>query len=195
MNILTIDFDWIMSPVIEAYNNFVDEDDWKTRNLCWEEIHRVLPGMNFFPDLSLFDNVIEICEKYQDRLYKINSHEEVIPYCKGADVVVNIDHHHDWYGTQLIREPNCADWARYLWDTKKIKQYIWIANPTSNSFPFFKFDIPKDGVIVINGDPFFTLSKFNFDKIILCKSEYWLSDEALSLWNILIRRFDFINEK
>lgn len=192
MNILTIDFDWIMGPCIEAYNNFISEDDYETRDLCWEDIHKALPEFRFTPDLNLFENVWELCETHKEHLYIINSHEQVIPLCPDQfDTLINIDHHHDWYSEEkFIRVPNCATWAQYLWERKRIKKYIWICNTTSlNSLP------TDPNLIKWDQDPFVLLVKYPIDKCILCKSEYWLSDEGIQLWDILTRNFDFINKK
>ena len=94
MNVLSIDFDIIMAPVIEYYNNMVPKKDW-------EQIQNENPGM-ITPkaDLHHFNFIIQLLEKHLnniDNLYIAFNHKKIIDFLENEESfsIINIDHHHD----------------------------------------------------------------------------------------------------
>ena len=193
MNILTIDFDWIMSDIIECYNDNIETNsDYEE---MWADIKRRMPTLNYNPNMILFKEVEKLCAIFHDRLYKIKSHEEVVKYVPpDCDILINMDHHHDWYkASDRPSDYGCGNWGRYLYDRKMIKQFIWIPNPTSHSLGIFD-DRSKDLRVAL-GDPMETIRRYKFDRCILCQSPEWLPPEVNDFWDMWTSTLDFVNEK
>ena len=94
MDILSIDFDIIMAPVIEYYNNMVP-------GKTWEDIQNENPGM-ITPkaDLYHFNFIIQLLEKHLkdiNNLYIAFNHKKIIDFLENEKSIsiINIDHHHD----------------------------------------------------------------------------------------------------
>ena len=192
MNILTIDFDWIMSDIIECYNDDISTGgDYEE---MWEDIKRRMPTLNYNPNMELFGKVEELCKMFHDRLYKITNHQQVVPYVgDGCDVLINMDHHHDYYKASIRPAYDCSNWARYLHTKKMMRQFIWIGNPTSHGL--HSLDEDRSLVVAPSFEPMDTIRRYKIDKCILCQSPEWLSPEVNQFWDIWTSTLDFIEEK
>ena len=130
MNIVSIDFDIIMAPSIEFYNNMV-----RTRSLFNDPLLQVCNA-----DLEHYRRLTDwlIKNKKNDNVVIIKSHERIVNHISGPeDVIINIDHHHDLgydFHTNeedKITKINCGNWAEYLLSNNLIKKYVWINNENS----------------------------------------------------------------
>ena len=128
--ILSIDFDIIMSPCIQLYNNY-STDDWEA--LCSHfEILKFAK-----PDYIHFKRLLQLLLKLSKNMKKENihfiaSHEMIATYIdKNIDdtiSLINIDHHHDIAYTDKdienkIEDLNCGNWVKYLSEEGKLE---WI---------------------------------------------------------------------
>lgn len=130
MNIVSIDFDIIMAPSIEFYNNNV-----RDRTLFDNPLLKVCNA-----DLEHYRRLTDwlIKNKKENNVIIIKSHERIVNYIDNPDdIVINIDHHHD-LGYKFLENTcldeskiDCGNWAEYLLSNKLIKKYIWINNENS----------------------------------------------------------------
>lgn len=185
MDVLSIDFDIIMAPVIEYYNNMVPRKDW-------EQIQNENPGM-ITPkaDLHHFNFIIQLLEKHlnnTDNLYIAFNHKKIIDFLENEESfsIINIDHHHDLGYEPLdeiveetLKKPNCGNWAKYLFDVNKLNKYIWIKN--INSIENYKDSIQQNPEKyqfatkdLQDSDTKEMLLNIKFDKIFLCLSPEWV---------------------
>ncbi len=190
MNILTIDFDWIMGDIIETYNGEISSDS--DYNTMWDSILLHSPGVNYWPNFKLYQDLKDICRIYRDKLYKITNHHDIVPYIKEPiDTLINIDHHHDYYKASGAHY-NCGNWVRWLHNKGKFKTYIWVPNDTS------VLDLADENnlsLLTVPPYPMETLFRYKIDQVFLCQSPEWLSPQANELWNLWTSTLDFINEK
>lgn len=177
MNIVSIDFDIIMAPSIEFYNNLVSlkpsifEDP--LMQVCradYIHYHRLTKWLN---------QKIKFLNK-EDIIF-IQSHEMINNYIQGEDITLyNIDHHHDLGYKEDNTIINCGNWALHLLKDKKIDKYIWINNQNSNKNLLedikFETQLLKE----------FNLNSLKPDKIIICLSPEWIPSQFHSLYYLWI---------
>lgn len=124
MNIVTIDFDIIMEPSIELYNELINENDpiSKKINLCSTNIY--LPA-----NLIIYEkltNFILKCIRNKVPIQFIQKHDEV--YTKSQNdiqtneliTLYNIDHHHDitYHDDDFNHDNfslNLGNWVLAMW--------------------------------------------------------------------------------
>lgn len=120
MNVLSIDFDIIMAPSINLYNNMVPE-------LNWDELLRNLPNLTTTPaDLNIYSDILRYLLCTIDKTSSIfisYSHFFIKDYLQNdTDLnIVNIDHHHDIFydikdKDKKLEDCSCADWVKYFHD-------------------------------------------------------------------------------
>lgn len=190
MNILTIDFDWTMADIIEAYNGEISGNE--NYNAMWDPIIRHMPGINWWPNYKLYLELKNICSIYKNKLYKITNHHDIVPYIENPiNTLINIDHHHDYYKETGLSY-NCGNWVRWLYKQNKFKQYIWIPNETSQLNLYEEKDT---NLLTVAPYPMETLYHYQIDQVFLCQSPEWLSPQANELWDLWTSTLDFINEK
>ena len=135
------DFDIIMSPCIQLYNNY-STDDWEA--LCSHfEILKFAK-----PDYIHFKRLLRLLLKLSKSMKKENihfivSHEMIATYVdENIDdtiSLINIDHHHDIaYVDKDIENKieylNCGNWVKYLSEKGKLENYVWIKNEDSTDY-------------------------------------------------------------
>lgn len=177
MDILSIDFDIIMAPVIEYYNHMVP-------SRRWEDIQEENPFM-ITPkaDLLHFNYLLCFLNKAinnDTKFYIAYNHKMILNFLKEDEklTVVNIDHHHDlgYHPDGILDEPSCANWARILFEQNKMEKYVWAKNVNSQ--------LPLDPTEKALASYNYTIIDFNelkdkiydvkFDKIFLCLSPEWV---------------------
>ena len=190
MNILTIDFDWIMGDIIETYNGEIStEEDYQS---MWGNILLNSPGVNYCPNYELYKDIKNICNLFKGKLYKIINHHDIVKYIEEPiDTLINIDHHHDYYKSSGVTY-NCGNWVRWLYSHNKLKNYIWIPNHSSQLNLIDENDLH---LLTVPPYPMETLFRYKIDKVFLCQSPEWLSPQANELWNLWTSTLDFNNEK
>lgn len=187
--ILTIDFDIIMGPSIELYNNIVKEQFWETNNQGNNSL------LNFVQaDLNLYRKITDFILKAKTEqnipIYFITNHHEIIQYIPKEEelVLINIDHHHDCGYEKDKSHITCGNWVYYLKTYYKLLKYIWIHNPNSiiNS---------KEISNMINLDIDINYINFNnylnVDYIVISFSPEWIPINYRPLFKIWSDLIDF----
>ena len=191
MNILTIDFDWIMSDIIETYNGEISSNE--DYDKMWNGILLHSPGVNYWPNFKLYQEIKDICDIYKGKLYKITNHHDIVRYIENlnepVETLLNIDHHHDYYKDSGLHY-NCGNWVRWLYKNKKFKDYIWIPNDTSQLHLSDENDIH---LLTVPPYPREAIFRYKIDQVFLCQSPEWLSPQANELWNLWTATLDFNN--
>lgn len=186
--VVTIDFDIIMHPSIEVYN---DSD---------MSVDEYLSKYNFLgimgADLELYQRLTNFILGFdKDKIKFIYSHKEIVRFIKEKNEIIdlyNIDHHHDLgYGERTqwatpLKTYNDGNWVKKLWDLKLINKYIWLKDYNSSD-------------VVSRGNKFLTDKHFIFnfnlselsgaDELYLCLSPEWVPQYykyLYDLWKDLI---------
>ena len=148
MNVLSIDFDWIMEPTIEAYNNLAHGHDPHGYAEIWKIIQNKMPGFEPECDLNKFTDLFFFLKSLAKNISKENikiafNHEEIYDFVKDCEelTIYNIDHHHDMGYSKpserqednqsLLEELGCGNWVSYLRKNNNLNQYCWVGNYNS----------------------------------------------------------------
>lgn len=177
MNIVSIDFDIIMAPSIEFYNNLLSlkppilEDP--LMQVCRADCihyHRLTKWLN---------QKIQFVDK--ESIIFIKSHEMINDYIQGENITLyNIDHHHDLGYREDNTVIHCGNWALHLLKEKKINKYIWINNENSNIGLIESVDFETQSLREFN------LNTLKPDKIIICFSPEWIPKQFHPLYYLWI---------
>lgn len=194
MDVLSIDFDIIMAPTIEYYNHMVPSRKW-------EDIQMENPYMyNPKADLSHYNYLLCLLDKIitkEKDIYVAYNHKMIIDFLSNVDIIdiINIDHHHDLgYRLEENEKDNCANWAKQLLKSGKMRNYIWAKNVNSQ--------LPVDSIKKELESYNYTIADFNelkdkiadmkFDKIFLCMSPEWVPPYYQQLFYGIL---DLLNQK
>lgn len=179
--ILTIDFDVIMWPSIELYNNLPSG---------WEDRIQRLPMLgNCLIDYDLYSRLTDLFIYLLNKtnIHFITHHDEVVSYLGKDNIyhIINIDHHHDWYYNEedkdRVEKINCGNWIKYLNDNNMLSFYTWINTFNSNlcddilnhdKIEFFKID-------EVELKDFFIP-----DEVFICLSPDWIPPYIQPLYSI-----------
>lgn len=170
--VVTIDFDIIMAPSINLYNNLVPANSWE--KLEEDPYFKLLKidGIHYQKILNYIMKCILVLPK--EHIHFIEDHGQVVRYIKEKCNLINIDHHHDvGYGEDLEKQesPTCANWVRHLYKTNLLNSYTWINNDNSDQIP----PNNKMNISITIQD----LHSFDLDtliipnELIICLSEPW----------------------
>lgn len=194
MNILSIDFDWIMEPSIEAYNYFTGEHTLGPA-LAWEKVFELIPNLNIDCDLEKYKILYFLLKQVSKNIKSENiyvgfKHNEIYYFLEDIDPnepinIYNIDHHHDiGYPENDNTILNLGNWVDHINKDKNLVNYTWICNKNSTSCPsnnLTHFYRTSDINIV---------DKVKFDKIFICASWEWVPLKYQGLFEILISAID-----
>lgn len=202
INVLSIDFDYIMAPCINLYNHMCDGRENPT--ISWAIIERDLNIDNHLSyDANYLQMIIQLIlqgKKNKSTFITITEHQEIINYLKKADNydistfnVTNIDFHHDMMYNDDIQsildfdEYNCTNWMGYLYLKNKISSGEWFKAPTSQlpSPELMGKLFPEN--IDYNIRPSYELKDLldkEYDYIFLCESPQWVPYQYQHLFEI-----------
>lgn len=129
--ILTIDFDIIMNPSIQLYNDMAGAP-WEERLQRHSLLHHLEVDFNTYSKLT--DYLLKLFKTIpKNNVHFIKDHEKIISYCNKNDAlnVINIDHHHDCaYKPKdvenFIEQLDCGNWGKYLQEQYNLQGYFWI---------------------------------------------------------------------
>lgn len=137
--ILTIDFDIIMAPTINAYNDKVPRENWENLqndpllNLAFADLIHYYRLTKFLLYLTKFLS--------KEKFHFVIDHQQVVKWIPFDEPVMiwNIDHHHDLgYKDEDLdnlknKELNCANWVKWTIDnSNSLVEYNWIHNENSS---------------------------------------------------------------
>lgn len=183
MNIATIDFDIIMKPSINFYNDLVNNAD---------NISTIIDDFTFLTnipaELFIYDYLTQYilkCLRHTNNIYFIKSHEEAVRIIYKENQqnseeinLYNIDHHHDIFYDDdevILTAANydCGNWVKYCMDSNTVSNYYWIHNDNST------YPSEKNYNKYVTED--YELSDFNLedlsektDVLIICFSPEWI---------------------
>lgn len=181
-NIVTIDFDIIMGPSIEGYNDLI------TDQISLELLANKFPFYNYAEaDLYVYEYLTryltEIVTHTDDKnkIKFITSHDLMYHICKNEQEpfnLINIDHHHDinyndnW--DKPIVDVDTGNWVKRLFDMGKINRYIWVANTNSAMYNVEK--CPYENKISVNLLKEYDLEQLvaNTDMLVFCFSPEYI---------------------
>jgi len=184
MRVLSIDFDIIMAPCINLYNDLSSEGENSSVN--WEKIlyERQLEKFLCY-DSKILTDLFKLLKQQDCKFEFIESHADIVPFITEKCDLTNIDFHHDIYyhfeSTERFAEDkyNCANWVSYLGFKNLLETYHWIKAGNSQDFrgefniPWQKSDVSKIA----------TLGKF--DKVIICYSPNWVPYRYRHLYDLI----------
>ena len=186
--VLTIDFDIIMGPSIQLYNDIIGD------NKGIDKVIKQYPLLEYTltGDMFVYEALTrELMKLYRQLtpsdIYFTREHQTAVRILEPLEKfkLYNIDHHHDLgynrtMPTSKIIRPECGNWVKYLYDKGKIEKYIWICNNNS--------DFPSNGLgklyledsVEIRETDFSLIGKV--DKLIICNSPQWIPPNIQALY-------------
>lgn len=196
-NILSIDFDIIMEPSIQFYNNMT-HISWEERSVGNNYVELLTANYMIYQKLTQF--LINLTSSVpKEKIHFIFDHHHIINFLDPNEVyvVTNIDHHHDRGYPQkeendIEKQPlNCGNWVNHV---PNLTRYFWIKN--YNSIPKINENTEVQGVNIMDFD-LNTLS--TPDEIYICFSIPWVPPThhpLLFLWMDILNKiynthFDF----
>ena len=182
MNIVTVDFDIIMGPSIDSYNDRINNE------MTFKILASKFPFYNFAePDLYVYEYLTRYLTEIvthiedKDKIKFIDTHDLAYHICKDIKEpfnLINIDHHHDINYNDSWKDPiiniNASNWVKRLFDMKKIQNYVWVGN--SNSVMFNIDKCPFMDKIIVENLRSYDLGKLaaNTDMLIFCFSKEYI---------------------
>lgn len=184
MRVLSIDFDIIMAPCINLYNDLSGEG--VNSQVNWERIlyERDLEKFLCY-DSKILTDLFKLLKQQKCKFEFIESHADIVPFITEKCDLTNIDFHHDiYYNKESCErfandEYTCANWVGYLGYKDLINTYYWIK--AGNSKPFLdKWDKPWEKA---NSEEIPRLGEF--DKVIICFSPNWVPYKYRHLYDLI----------
>ena len=190
INILSVDFDWIMEPCIELYNNSIKE----TTPL--DDVLKTSPGINIHPDYKKYYILVKllnnICKDLpKENIQIVDHHPQIVDCIINWNIndkyrIYNIDHHHDCgYGVDdsagvMEQGLQCGNWVHYCTNLRK---YVWINNKNSDTI------LPEEITSAIPNYHYTydinILNYVKFDYVFLCLSPAWIPEGCWPLFDAL----------
>ena len=183
MNIVTIDFDIIMGPSIEGYNDIINDEIGMTQ-LCekFPYFNNAKPDLYVYEYLTRF--LVEASKKIPaENFYFISTHDLMYHICDKLNEeveITNFDHHHDILYNGDFKDPtlivDAGNWVKALFDIGKLKEYTWIGNV--NSVMYDSKECPFENKIyryILKDFPMGDLAN-NTDMVVCCFSENYVPE-------------------
>ena len=191
MKVITIDFDIIMAPSIDLYNN-ISSSPWEERY----ERHPLLKlaDADFVTYHKLTQYLLYIVPKMKkENIHFIANHQSVLNYLTNITEpidVINIDHHHDIVYGDGLEKLTCGNWVSWIDKEYKLNSYLWVHDNNSR-FPKeedVKISYTKKNVSEYNDEQY----KYNTppDELIICLSGEWVPPQYKRLFFVW---FDICN--
>lgn len=178
--ILTIDFDTIMEPSINFYNNEIG------KNESISELLEAAPMVeqSLQADLYKYQYLTRLVTHYikaKVPITFIESHEQVIQILRPEVIdkvdIINIDHHHDIaYDVKNAKETvnlGCGSWVKYGYDAGIINSYTWVKNKNS-TWPESFLEKPYLTKTMLFSEYANQPFSNNIDRIFICASWEWI---------------------
>lgn len=135
MKITTIDFDIIMHPCIDIFNDSdLTADQYLNK---YDFLGYMAADLELYAQLTNF-----ILSFDKNKIVFIQSHSDIVEYLEEITEPIdlyNIDYHHDVLYEEKInwksplREYNAGNWVKKLWDDKKLRKYVWLKDYKSEN--------------------------------------------------------------
>ena len=190
MNVVTIDFDIIMAPSIESYNELCGMTNIGLLEQRCEILKYMPADLNIF--MQLTDFLIHIIQSNKcKKVSFIKSHERMLQFLEQNQIehcdLINIDHHHDiGYGkdTPNTENLNCGNWVYIGCQKGLIDNYTWINNENSNTF-LADYIVQKPKIISITeSQQLLKKLESETDYLVLCASFEWVPTSIRPLFDV-----------
>ena len=179
--IVTIDFDIIMQPSIEAYNSYAFKP--------WDDKIDDAPILDFCKcncDIyqRLTNYLFQVIKKLsKEQIHIINGHHHILNYLpKEKTTLYNIDHHHDIQcEIDYNKDLHCENWVLEYLKLNNLNKYYWIHNENS------KMPTKSEQDKLINQKLTFqksSLEDIQPDLLILCLSPEWVPPYYYPLFHL-----------
>ncbi len=210
--ILSIDFDYIMFPCINLYNDMSAGEENPT--VIWENIERArgIDDKFLSYDPKTYNAIVKLVKLAKERskdvkLIPIDNHQDLVTELKKKEDyndstynIINVDFHHDLLyrpgdRTKIVNfdKYNCSNWAGYLMIKDKIDHYTWVKAPNSALYDHgldgkydIKFAIESNRYL---DNPKAIISDYPFDEIYLCFSPQWVPYKYRHLYDLIVELF------
>lgn len=199
--ILTIDFDIIMYPCLQIYNDHVAGNMNATET--WNQLKQergVEPFIHYDARTLLeLGKIIHHHVMQGTSLTVCNEHQEVVDILKKSETyeqdtfsITNVDFHHDiWYRPEdktiltNFADYNCSNWLGYLILNQKTDEVIWYKAYNSHIFRDAEYhqEIFKS---IHRLDELDNLMEESFDEIYFVLSPQWVPYEFHHLFNLIV---------
>ena len=192
VNILSVDFDWIMAPSIDLYNGAAC-DNINVEDSCPATLNVTLrPDYNKYKQLGIYLKNITDKIGEKSKIVFADKHRSLITCINDKwklDVplhVYNIDHHHDCGYEMSIEDcmKTGIDSGNWAIGCDKIKKYTWIGNNNSETITITDEKINKFGEFTMVYD-INAINYINFDYVFVCLSPGWIPKELWPLYELL----------
>lgn len=183
--ITTIDFDIIMEPSIELYNDLLGEYYTDATNVkqVFSFVGQLPANLELYKKLTLFISKID-----KEKIHWIENHHEILSDINEKINLINIDHHHDINYDEdewkvLTRKPNEGNWVKRLYELRFINKYIWLKDYES-------IDLDKEYqskyISELHFFEDYDLNKLieETDELFICSSYDWIPEEYHSLFEL-----------
>ena len=184
MKVTTIDFDIIMHPCIDIFNDSdLTADQYLER---YDFLGHMAADLELYVQLTNF-----ILSFDKEKIVFIYAHSDIVEELEEVTEPIdlyNIDYHHDVLYEEKInwksplREYNEGNWVKKLWDDKKLNKYIWIKDyKSTNLSPKIEQRYITDKHFIYFYD-FGTLK--DSDKLYISLSPEWIPSYYVPLYDL-----------
>lgn len=195
MKVITIDFDIIMEPSIDLYNNLTGSP--------WEERYRRHPILkvsdaNFAIYHQLTQYLLYVIPKMKkENIHFIANHQSVLNYLTNTNEpidVINIDHHHDIVYGEGLDKLTCGNWVSWINKEYNLNSYLWVYDEnsrfiTNKDTEQVKFDYTQKCFHDYEHEIY---KQYSIpDKLIICLSGEWIPPQYKPLFFVW---FDICNQ-
>ena len=199
-HIVSIDFDIIMAPSIQLYNNMVGPDKWEQEFMDIPQLALSQADLQHYQILIQWLLTVVPQMKPGD-IHFILDHEKILNFLpEDNDIIItNIDHHHDiayepphFYDKVTDSNLTCGNWVKYIADNKNLVRYHWVNNANSTFVPD-----ECSGLLTSATD----FRDFNFNALavpqtlVICLSPLWVPPTYRPLFYGLMDICNFIHKR
>lgn len=199
INILSVDFDWLMDPSIEIYNDSLNI------NMTVDDLLKISPGVNcefnYQNYYKLYLLLYDICKNINDnsRILIFDNHHDIITCIEDMWQInepynlYNIDHHHDCGYPDPIapnvyeQDLNSGNWVQWC---KNLNSYIWINN--TNSALLTNPELIKNIPNYQYTSDLQLITYLHFDYVFICLSPEWIPKKYVNLFEVFIHAIHHI---
>jgi len=201
--ILSIDFDIIMAPSIELYNELADETEdpeelWKDLEVEYNfDLYNKVKC-----DEDILYGLVDLLKHFQDKpLHFIINHEEIVDDLKKSPTyetdtynIYNIDFHHDfWYDEEAFEEIlktdeyYCGNWLGYLYLKRKLSSVTWFKALNSVNLGIKPYGRNPCSITTESVRNLSKLKTIDFNEIYIALSPQWVPPRFVMYYNLIKR--------
>lgn len=181
--VLTIDFDIIMSSLMNVYESVCDHIGECTPINSVELEHPELTSYDL--DMTIYNKITEYLKTVKcDNIYFIDNHKDIVDLINYRDSynLINLDYHGDYASGDFVGEPNImnnGNWVYFLFKSGLLDTYT-IVTQCDYNMDKLEFNEPNDYLnqynLIVTNILTFDLEEVNPDMIVICSSYQWVAE-------------------